>query len=111
MVGKTALIRRSLVADARGVTTAWPLLTRLVLDGARIVSIPETLVDRPRASGRPDGSSFEALLVAEEFEQHLPRPLRSLARIAAGLGASSAASASRPASSLRQKVSRLARRQ
>lgn len=110
MYGKTALIRRSLVADARGVTTAWTLLTRLVLDGARIVSIPETLVDRPRESGRPDEPAFEALLVAEEFEQHLPRQLRSVARVAAGLGASSTASAPGPASSLRQKVSRLARR-
>jgi glycosyltransferase involved in cell wall biosynthesis len=107
--GTAALIRRSLVSDATGETQEWPLLARLALNGARIVSIPETLVDRPRdPAGRAEESAFESLLVAEEFEQHLPRHLRSLARVGAGLAATSPAPV--PATSLRHKLSRLVRR-
>jgi len=102
------LIRRSLVSDATGETQTWPLLAHLALNGARIVSIPETLVDRPRDPGRADESAFESLLVAEEFEQHLPHHLRSLARIGAGLAATSPTTV--PAAFLRHKLSRLVRR-
>ncbi|HEY8776001.1 MAG TPA: glycosyltransferase family 4 protein [Gaiellaceae bacterium] len=105
--GTAALIRRSLVSDAIGETETWPLLARLALNGARIVSIPETLVDRPQESGRAEEPAFEPLLVAEEFEQHLPRQLRSLARVGAGLAATSPAPV--PATSLRHKLSRLVR--
>lgn len=103
--GTAALIRRALVSDA---TEAWPLLAGLSLSGARIVSIPEPLVVRPPAAGSTDRSESEPLLVAAEFEQQLPRHLRSLARIGAGLAASSAAPVS--ASSLRHKLFRLVRR-
>jgi glycosyltransferase involved in cell wall biosynthesis len=105
--GTAALIRRTLVS---GATEAWPLLARLCLDGARIVSIPEALVVRPEKGDRTEQSAFEPLLVAEEFERRLPRQLRSLARIGGGLAASSAASPSAPTRSLRHKFFRLVRR-
>jgi glycosyltransferase involved in cell wall biosynthesis len=103
--GTAALIRRTLVS---GATEMWPLLARLTLNGARIVSIPETLVVRPQEADRPEQPAFEPLLVAEEFEHQLPRQLRTLARIGAGLAASSATPVT--ASSLRHKLSRLVRR-
>jgi glycosyltransferase involved in cell wall biosynthesis len=104
--GTAALIRRTLVS---GATEMWPLLARLTLNGARIVSIPETLVVRPQEADRlPEQRAFEPLLVAEEFEHQLPRQLRTLARIGAGLAASSATPVT--ASSLRHKLSRLVRR-
>src|SRR5436309_12670868 len=55
-LGTVALVRRSLLtAEELGADGArdpsWPLLARLVLGGAKIVSVPETLA----ASTRPPG--------------------------------------------------------
>jgi glycosyltransferase involved in cell wall biosynthesis len=94
--GTVALIRRSLLDEARlDADTAydpdWPLLARLVLSGASIVSVPETLV---RTSRRPRDVQHDpagALAVLQEFEHSLPSSTRSLARLAAGLAAQAAA--------------------
>jgi hypothetical protein len=61
----------------------WPLLAGLVLGGATIVSIPEPLVEQRQG---PDEASA-GLLVVQRFEQHMPRSLRSLPRLTAGLAA------------------------
>jgi glycosyltransferase involved in cell wall biosynthesis len=84
--GTTALIRRSLVPDVP--TADWPMLARASLDGAQIVSIPRVLAERRRAPSDVEGEPGEALLVAREFERRLERSTRPLARLAAGLGAS-----------------------
>ena len=82
--GTVALIRRSLLAD---VEEDWPLLARLSLGGARIVSVPVPLVTRSAEPGNLERDPADALLVAERFERALPDSLRSLARLAAGLAA------------------------
>ncbi|HZC28247.1 MAG TPA: hypothetical protein VE269_00800, partial [Gaiellaceae bacterium] len=102
--GAAALARRSLVEDPS--EPLWPLLARLGTRGARIVSIPRTLVERREETG-VDAS--EALAVAERFEERLPPALRSLARLTVGLAAASAA-APAPRGRLRRLVDRAVRR-
>jgi glycosyltransferase involved in cell wall biosynthesis len=82
--GAIALIRRSLVSGAE---ERWPLLARLVLDGAKIVSVPRTLATAGRPPRSIDTDSAEALQVIAHFERRLPRSLKSLARLAGGLAA------------------------
>lgn len=103
--GAAALVRRSLLTDAR--EAMWPLLARLAIGGARIVSVPRALVDR-RAEAAI--SPAEALAVAERFEERLPRPLRSLARLTVGLAAAHAAAKPPPRSRPRRLVDRILRR-
>jgi len=86
--GTVALIRRSLLDD---VDADWPLLARLSLAGARIVSVPAPLVTRGAHPGSVERDASDALRVAELFERALPQSLRSLARLAAGLAAAAAA--------------------
>ena len=81
--GTAALVRRSLLTEDAERMPRWPLLAGLVLAGAKIVSIPEPLVEQRHS---PDEASA-ALLVVKLFEQHLPRSMASLARLAAGLTA------------------------
>lgn len=91
--GTPALVRRSLLQKhdltARdGEKDAdWRLLARLSLAGAAIVSVPLPLVKRTKARGRLGDGSRDAVLVLEEFESAVPRPLDSIARLAAGLAA------------------------
>jgi hypothetical protein len=82
----------------------WPLLANLTLGGASIVSIPRALVDQRPAPA----DAAVSLLVREEFEQRLAPPLRSLARVAAGLAAQKQAAPARR--SWRQRLAALARR-
>lgn len=90
--GTVALLRRSLL-DGR--TSAWPpeddpdwpLLARLSVAGATIVSVPVPLVTRRAPPGSVERSSSDALLVVEELERLLPAQLASAARLAAGLAA------------------------
>jgi glycosyltransferase involved in cell wall biosynthesis len=90
--GTVALVRRSLLAErqrswpAEGDPT-WPLLARLSLAGAEIVSIPKALVEQPRPPGDSRRGTSDALAVAQSFEEQLGRRLESLARLAAGLAA------------------------
>jgi glycosyltransferase involved in cell wall biosynthesis len=81
--GTVALVRRSLLPSGAARVPRWELLARLVLDGANIVSIPEPLLEQPEHEEDP----ATALRVVAEFERHLPRSLRDLARLAAGLAA------------------------
>jgi hypothetical protein len=85
--GVVGLIRRSLLADGAEQEDPWPLLARLSLEGATIVSVPRALAHRRKPPGDVEGDAAAALLVAHEFERHLPPGLRSLARLGAGLAA------------------------
>jgi glycosyltransferase involved in cell wall biosynthesis len=90
--GTVALIRRSLLADSRPSSAGskdpmWPLLARLALRGAPIVSVPRPLVQGGFPPGSVDESPGDALAVVDEFERALPGPFRSLAELAAGLAA------------------------
>ena len=85
--GTVGLIRRSLLGDGGVQEDPWALYARLSLEGARIVSIPRVLATRRRPPADVDRDSATALLVVEQFEQRLPPPLRSVARLAAGLAA------------------------
>jgi glycosyltransferase involved in cell wall biosynthesis len=91
--GTPALIRRSLLDDgASGWPVEgggdWPLLARLHLGGARIVSVPMPLLTRSRPPGSIEQNPSDALLVLGHHEQALPAALRPLALLAAGLAAS-----------------------
>jgi glycosyltransferase involved in cell wall biosynthesis len=90
--GRVALIRRTLLDDAAELWPAttdpdWPLLAQLHLKGARIVSIPLPLAGSTSRPGTLEHDAGDALLVVEHFERALPRHLRPLARLAAGLAA------------------------
>jgi glycosyltransferase involved in cell wall biosynthesis len=112
--GTAALIRRALLHDAPPSSGGagdddWPLLARLSLDGARIVSIPAVLIERSRRPGTLAGAGPEGLLVVRQFERNLPAPHRSLARLAAGL-AVDAQTAAGGVSLPRRLLRRIARR-
>jgi O-antigen biosynthesis protein len=100
--GTVALVRRSLLKETAG--PIWPLLAHLTLGGASIVSIPRALVDQRAAPA----DAAVSLLVRELFEQRLAPPLRSLARVAAGLAAHEPPAPARR--SWRQRLAALARR-
>jgi hypothetical protein len=90
--GTVALLRRSLLGDdaGRGPTARdpdWPLLAGLSASGARIVSVPVSLVTRRARPGTIERDPTDALLVLARLEQALPDSLRSLARLVAGLAA------------------------
>jgi glycosyltransferase involved in cell wall biosynthesis len=90
--GTVALLRRSLLAEqAHGWPVVgdpdWPLLAGLSAAGARIVSVPRPLVRRSARPGTIEQHPADALLVIEQLERSLPDPLRSVARLAAGLAA------------------------
>jgi hypothetical protein len=90
--GTTALVRRSLLPKEAECMPRWPLFAGLVLAGAKIVSVPEALVDQRQD---PDDAST-SLQVVHLFEHHLPRSLRLLARLAAGFAAQASAPAPSP---------------
>jgi glycosyltransferase involved in cell wall biosynthesis len=105
--GTAALVRRSLLEDGtehKGAhDPAWPLLARLVLGGASIVSVPEALVQTSRRPGDVHRDPVSGLAVLQEFERHLPQTARSLARLATGL----AAQAAEPKHNSRRRLSKL----
>jgi O-antigen biosynthesis protein len=99
--GTPALIRRSLLDDLSTTWPVegdpdWPLLARLHLGGARIVSIPIPLVTRTDPPGSLERHPADALLVLSRHEQALPGQLRPLARLAAGLAAAQAQGSAPP---------------
>ncbi len=115
--GTPALIRRSLL---EGVETPWPiegdadwpLLAKLHLNGANIVSIPLPLLTRSDPPGSVERHPADALLVLDQHELALPDRLRLLARVAAGLGAANAAVSTTPSNrSVIRKIARRIRRQ
>src|SRR5205807_1743442 len=80
--GQAALIRRSLLSDDVSQLTAggdqdWPLFARLALTGAEILSVPQTLIERRHRPDDLERHTADALIVLQEFERQLPRPLRS----------------------------------
>ena len=90
--GTVGLIRRSsLVGAAADLPEAadpdWLLLARMSAEGARIVSVPTPLVTRTARPGTLAAQPADALQVVQTLESALPRSLRSLARLAAGLAA------------------------
>jgi glycosyltransferase involved in cell wall biosynthesis len=101
--GTVALARRSLLSEPED---QWPLFARLSLEGAKIVSVPRALVRRAKPPGDVHSDPAAALAVIGHFERHLPRQLRSLARLTAGL----AAAATRPDPGRRSLLRRLFRR-
>jgi glycosyltransferase involved in cell wall biosynthesis len=105
--GTAALVRRSLLEEGtqqKGAhDPAWPLLARLVLGGASIVSVPEALVQTSRRPGDVHRDPVGGLAVLQEFERHLPQAARSLARLATGL----AAQAAEPTQNSRRRLSKL----
>jgi glycosyltransferase involved in cell wall biosynthesis len=110
--GSVALIRRTLVDDLATSWPVegdadWPLLARLSLAGARIVSVPAPLVTRGARPGTIDRHPSDALLVVEQVERTLPSPLRSTARLAAGLAAAAGTRRTGRPSTLRRALRRL----
>jgi glycosyltransferase involved in cell wall biosynthesis len=101
--GTVALTRRSLLSKPED---EWPLFARLSLEGAKIVSVPKALAYRAKPPGDIHSDPTRALAVVGHFERHLPRQLRSLARLAAGLAATPA----QPPPRRRSLVRRLLRR-
>jgi O-antigen biosynthesis protein len=110
--GTVALIRRSLLVDLATSWPVegdpdWPLLARLSVAGARIVSVPLPLVTRGARPGTIEQHPSDALLVVEQFERALPSPVRSAARLAAGLAAAAGTSRAGRPSTLRRALRRL----
>jgi Glycosyl transferases group 1 len=85
--GTVGLVRRSLLPEGAVQDNPWLVYARLSLEGATIVSVPRPLATRRERPGDVERDSATGLRVVEEFERHLPRPLRSLARLASGLAA------------------------
>jgi glycosyltransferase involved in cell wall biosynthesis len=115
--GTVGLFRRSLLADlAQGRPAEhdpdWPLLARLSAAGAQIVSIPVPLLTRQRGPGSVEEHPADALLAVQELERALPPAAASLARLAAGLAATSARTRGRrrAASRWRRRARSFARR-
>jgi hypothetical protein len=91
--GTVALVRRSLLHDEQ----AWPLLARLSLSGARIVSVPLPLVTTPERPATLTTDPEQARVVLRHFERALPRNVRLLAELVPRLAAEAErAPASRP---------------
>jgi glycosyltransferase involved in cell wall biosynthesis len=110
--GTVMLVRRALLdADTmRSVGAkdrAWPVLARLALAGAKIVSVPRTLATTDRRPGDVKNDPLGGLAVAREFEGRLPEPTRGLARLAAGLEAQTTATNAPAPSSRVRRLTRL----
>jgi glycosyltransferase involved in cell wall biosynthesis len=113
--GTVALIRRSLLGEGTMRSDGssdpdWPLLARLVLAGAKIASVPKTLVTTRRRPGNVQNDPFGALAVLHEFERRLPEQVRALARLAAGLASQSATPSGHERPPRLPRLSRLFRR-
>jgi glycosyltransferase involved in cell wall biosynthesis len=104
--GTVALIRGSSIPAAVGNEAwagdpAWPLLARLVLSGATIVSVPQPLARRSAPPGDLRGDPAAALAVAEAMEAGAPAQLRLLPRLGGALAAAAASSPRAPGSERR----------
>jgi glycosyltransferase involved in cell wall biosynthesis len=69
--GTVALVRSSLL-DSDATDERWPLLAKLSLAGAKIVSVPLPLVTSTTAPAALDSQPAEALRVMGDFERALP---------------------------------------
>jgi hypothetical protein len=109
--GNVALFRRTALADLGGSRPAegdpdWPLLAGLSLSGARILSVPAPLVTRRAQPGSVERDPTDAMLVLERVERALPDPVRSTARLAAGIAANSRRRPDAPAAGLARRALR-----
>jgi glycosyltransferase involved in cell wall biosynthesis len=90
--GNVALIRRSLLENLKSQAPLprdpdWPLLAGLASSGARVVSVPISLVERRASPGSVEDDPVGALLAVQQLERALPEPLQGAARLVAGLAA------------------------
>jgi hypothetical protein len=83
------LIRRSLL-DATSSEPVWPLLARLSVAGAKIVSVPLPLVHAARRPATVDSDPDQARLVVRHFEEAMPPSARLLAELVPRLTPSAA---------------------
>jgi glycosyltransferase involved in cell wall biosynthesis len=93
--GVVALVRSELAAaHLPGKETAvdpdWPLLARLALAGAKIVSVPEPLASHTGKPGEVVDVPGEGLTVLDAFEEARSAQLRDLPQLAATLAAAHA---------------------
>jgi hypothetical protein len=115
--GTAALIRRLRLAGLGEASRLWPvesdadwpLLARLDLAGARIVSVPLPLVTRAEAPGTIERHPSDALLVIEHFERALPPQVASAARLVGGLATEANRSTLTPPAGLARRTARLLR--
>lgn len=105
--GTVGVVRRSLLDDRAAHEDPWTMYARLSLDGATIVSVPRALARQQEPPGDVRRDAAAALRVVDHFERRLPRSLRSLARLAAGLAAAPAQPVPQPRSRLRRALDRL----
>jgi hypothetical protein len=91
--GVVGLVRIGLAAlqstPDDGVDPDWPLLARMALEGARIVSIPEVLSTHRGSPGRVGDVPGPGLTVLRLFEEAPSEALRGLPHLAATLAAAS----------------------
>jgi glycosyltransferase involved in cell wall biosynthesis len=87
--GTVALVRRALL-EADADVARWPLLAKLSLAGAKIVSVPMPLVASAAAPADLGTRPTEALRVLEHFEQALPHQARFLAELVTRMAAQTA---------------------
>jgi glycosyltransferase involved in cell wall biosynthesis len=87
--GTAGLIRRSLL-DATSSEPVWPLLARLSVAGAKIVSVPLPLVHAARRPATVDSDPDQARLVVRHFEEAMPPSARLLAELVPRLTPSAA---------------------
>ena len=112
--GTVSLLRRSLLGSPgerlpdHGADEAtdwdWPLLTRLSLEGAKIVSVPIPLVTRTARPGALATDAGEARRVLHLVERALPRNLRLTAELGTRLAAELQQPLSRPPGGLAARV-------
>lgn len=92
--GVIALVRSDLAAahlpPDGAVDPDWPLLARLALAGAKIVSIPDALATHSGKPGEVIDVPGEGLIVLNAFEAARSMPLRDLPQLAATLAAANA---------------------
>jgi O-antigen biosynthesis protein len=92
--GVVALLRSELAAahflPDGGVDPDWPLLARLALAGAKIVSVPEPLAGYTGKPGEAADVPGEGLAVLEAFEEARGTQLRDLPQLTATLAAAHA---------------------
>ena len=84
--GTVALVRRSLL-DADASDARWPLLAKLSVGGAKIVSVPIPLVKSTAPPSALETHPTEALRVLDHFERGLPHSLRFAAELVTRLAA------------------------
>jgi glycosyltransferase involved in cell wall biosynthesis len=86
--GTVALVRETLLQGAD--EARWPLLARLSLEGAKIVSVPIPLVRSSVRPARLETHPDEALRVLAEYERALPQDLRFAAEFVTRIAAAAA---------------------